>query len=241
MTNEDVQQSDLAELLAILGMGDHARPQSPHEVFQDALEVLRNRLTSSSTIEALIAEAKKQITYWRERQRVEKRLEDGVSEDSETYTPIGDEAAWRGGYCNGRMSEADWWLKTLQLTVARLVSRADLRTALGDPLLTDHSGCEEGPHVKLIYETVAEAMRAHDALKTFFAVRPKPPPETQLDALIRLRAAVVAKGGPQSRINWIDRGIAFERAASAASPSQQQPTDAGDLDRPVASSTSPNK
>lgn len=40
----DVLQSDLAELLATLGMSDHARPQSPHEVFQDALSVLKARL-----------------------------------------------------------------------------------------------------------------------------------------------------------------------------------------------------
>ncbi len=39
-----VAQNDLAELLTILGMGDHARPQSPHEVFQEALSVLRKRL-----------------------------------------------------------------------------------------------------------------------------------------------------------------------------------------------------
>ncbi|WP_232629185.1 hypothetical protein [Methylobacterium sp. Leaf118] len=43
-TDTDIAQADLAELLTILGMGDHARPQSPHEVFQDALSVLRRRL-----------------------------------------------------------------------------------------------------------------------------------------------------------------------------------------------------
>jgi hypothetical protein len=111
-----VAQDDLAELLGILGMGDHARPQSPHEVFQEALGVLRKRLASSVAVEPLIAEAEKQVAYWRERQRAEKCLEDGISADGETYTPIGDEAAWQGGYCNGRMSEADWWQKTLQLS-----------------------------------------------------------------------------------------------------------------------------
>lgn len=61
---------------------------------------------------ALKAKAEEQVAYWRERQRTEKCLEDGVSEDGQTYTPIGDEAAWQAGYCNGRMSEADWWAKT---------------------------------------------------------------------------------------------------------------------------------
>lgn len=63
---------------------------------------------------ALKAKAEEQVAYWRKRQEDEKSPEDGISEDGETYTPIGDVAAWQGGYCNGRMSEADWWLKTLQ-------------------------------------------------------------------------------------------------------------------------------
>ncbi len=42
--SSDVMQSDLRELLLALDMGDHARPQSPHEVFQEALVVLRQRL-----------------------------------------------------------------------------------------------------------------------------------------------------------------------------------------------------
>ena len=40
----EVAQADLRDLLLILGMGDYARPQSPHEVFQEALAVLRTRL-----------------------------------------------------------------------------------------------------------------------------------------------------------------------------------------------------
>lgn len=54
---------------------------------------------------------------------------------------------------------------------------ADLRTALGDPFLAGHSGCEEGPHVKLIYETVAEAARAAEALAAFLTTRPPSDPE----------------------------------------------------------------
>jgi hypothetical protein len=65
-------------------------------------------------MEALGAKAEGQIAYWRERQAAEKSLEDGVSEDGLTYTPMGDHAAWQAGYCNGRMSEADWWRWTLK-------------------------------------------------------------------------------------------------------------------------------
>ncbi|WP_449411127.1 hypothetical protein [Methylobacterium komagatae] len=43
----DLIQSDLRELLAILGLSDHARPQSPHEVFQHALSYLKGRLALS--------------------------------------------------------------------------------------------------------------------------------------------------------------------------------------------------
>ncbi|TXN22076.1 hypothetical protein [Methylobacterium sp. WL19] len=43
----------------------------------------------------------------------------------------------------------------------------DLRTALGDPFLTGHSGGEDGCFVKLRYLSVGEAMRAHDALAKF--------------------------------------------------------------------------
>lgn len=45
--SSDIAQSDLAELLNVLGMGDHSRPQSPHEVFQEALGVLRKRLAAA--------------------------------------------------------------------------------------------------------------------------------------------------------------------------------------------------
>jgi hypothetical protein len=43
MTESDMLQSDLRELLRVLDMPDHARSQSPHEVFQEALTVLRER------------------------------------------------------------------------------------------------------------------------------------------------------------------------------------------------------
>lgn len=54
MSDEDVMQSDLRELLLALDMGDHARPQSPHEVFQDALaEVRRIKARLADVEEAL--------------------------------------------------------------------------------------------------------------------------------------------------------------------------------------------
>ena len=77
-------------------------------------EIARLRAEGEAKDRALKVKAEEQVAYWRERQRAEKCLEDGVSEDGSSYTPIGDEAAWQGGYCNGRMSDADWWAKTFQ-------------------------------------------------------------------------------------------------------------------------------
>ncbi|WP_232629183.1 hypothetical protein [Methylobacterium sp. Leaf118] len=65
-------------------------------------------------IETLRAKADGQMAYWRHRMAAEKSPDDGISEDGETYTPIGDEAAWSGGYCNGRLGEAEWWQSTLK-------------------------------------------------------------------------------------------------------------------------------
>lgn len=65
-------------------------------------------------IEGLRAKADDQMAYWRKRMAAEKSRDDGISEDGLTYTPIGDDAAWSGGYCNGRLSEAEWWQSTLK-------------------------------------------------------------------------------------------------------------------------------
>lgn len=54
--SEDIFHSDLTELLTLLGMGDHARPQSPHEVFQEALGVLQERLQLGRNVDAICAE-----------------------------------------------------------------------------------------------------------------------------------------------------------------------------------------
>lgn len=59
--SSDIAQSDLAELLTVLGIGDHARPQSPHEVFQEALGVLRERLASPSPSLAVVPEVVRRL------------------------------------------------------------------------------------------------------------------------------------------------------------------------------------
>lgn len=51
MASDAVMQSDLRELLVALDMGDHARPQSPHEVFQEALAEVR-RVKAKIAIDA---------------------------------------------------------------------------------------------------------------------------------------------------------------------------------------------
>lgn len=114
--------SVLSDLEAILA--DHAEAHDDDEVraecgitfgmVRDAVTLAALRRSAPAEIAALMAKAEEQVAYWRERQRAEKCLEDGVSEDGQTYMPIGDSAAWRGGYCNGRMCEADWWLKTIR-------------------------------------------------------------------------------------------------------------------------------
>ncbi len=37
MTDSQILQDDLRDMLCALGMGDHARPQSPHEVFRECI------------------------------------------------------------------------------------------------------------------------------------------------------------------------------------------------------------
>lgn len=54
--DQDALHADLSELLTILGMGDHARPQSPHEVFQKALGKVRERLQLGRNVDAICAE-----------------------------------------------------------------------------------------------------------------------------------------------------------------------------------------
>lgn len=65
----------------------------------------------------LASRAEGQLAHWRRQMADKKTMEDGVSEDGFSYTPIGDEAAWDGGYCNGRLSEADWWGWTIRALI----------------------------------------------------------------------------------------------------------------------------
>lgn len=53
-TDPAVLQADLRDLLNALGMGDHARPQSPHEVFQGCVAEVRRRLARIEELEAAL-------------------------------------------------------------------------------------------------------------------------------------------------------------------------------------------
>lgn len=53
--NTGLLQDDLKELLNILDMPDHARPQSPHDVFQEALRHLRIALARLAVTPAITA------------------------------------------------------------------------------------------------------------------------------------------------------------------------------------------
>jgi hypothetical protein len=64
---QDAVHADLSQLLRVLGMGDHARPQSSHEVMLDAIsEVGRIRLALERA-EAIIGERDRQMAHERER------------------------------------------------------------------------------------------------------------------------------------------------------------------------------
>lgn len=68
---QDAVHADLSQLLRVLGMGDHARPQSSHEVMLDAInEVGRIRLALERA-EVLVAERDRQ---WAEALRENERL-----------------------------------------------------------------------------------------------------------------------------------------------------------------------
>lgn len=96
-------------------------------------ECTRLREENQRIRETLKAKAEIQLAFWRKRMAAEKSREDGVSEDGMTYTPIGDDAAWSGGYCNGRLSEADWWRATFEYDAAFKVEPPAARSALSSP------------------------------------------------------------------------------------------------------------
>jgi hypothetical protein len=86
--------------------GSHPSDRTPSGSAGYAVSILRA---------ALVQAAEEQVRYWRERQSHETCPEKCRDEDGH-YSPMGDDAAIRFGYCNGRLSESDWWLKTLQTT-----------------------------------------------------------------------------------------------------------------------------
>jgi hypothetical protein len=142
----------LAPLLA-------AHQQVTAERDEDRAELARLRAEGEAKDRALKEKAEGQVAYWRERQRAEKCLEDGVSEDGQTYTPIGDEAAWQGGYCNGRMSEADWWAKTLQYWPGEAARAATAETAKPAAEAAWPTGCIK-PNACSRHRTCVYAMSA---------------------------------------------------------------------------------
>jgi hypothetical protein len=86
-----------------MGSGSHPSDRTPSGSAGFAVSILRAEL---------LAKAEEQVRYWRERQSHETCPEDQIDDDG-NYTPMGDDAAIRFGHCNGRYSEADWWLKTI--------------------------------------------------------------------------------------------------------------------------------
>lgn len=58
--------------------------------------------------------ATQQKEYWDNKQRDCKALEDTYSENGDTYTPLGNDEAWKAGYANGHFSEACWLLGTIR-------------------------------------------------------------------------------------------------------------------------------
>jgi hypothetical protein len=63
LAEQDAVHADLAQLLRVLGLGDHARPQSPHDVMLDAINEagrLRARLQFGERTEAQIRAAERE-------------------------------------------------------------------------------------------------------------------------------------------------------------------------------------
>lgn len=75
VAEQDAVHADLSQLLRVLGMGDHARPQSSHEVMLDAInEVGRIRLALECA-EVLIAERDRRVAdLWVMNEQLRKRI-----------------------------------------------------------------------------------------------------------------------------------------------------------------------
>lgn len=67
----DAVQADLRELLGALGMGDHARPQSLHEVFQECIQEVRRERERLDVV----------ATFWEDEKR--RRAEEKERADEE--------------------------------------------------------------------------------------------------------------------------------------------------------------
>jgi hypothetical protein len=103
---QDAVHADLSMLLRVLGMGDHARPQSSHEVMLDAInEVGRIRLALKRA-EAIIGERDRQLAEARaqERERIARHLDALAANYPEDVFPPGAES--RDGISGGAMRHA---------------------------------------------------------------------------------------------------------------------------------------
>lgn len=68
---QDAVHADLSQLLRVLGMGDHARPQSSHEVMLEAISEAGRIRLALERAEVLLAERDRQ---WAEALRENERL-----------------------------------------------------------------------------------------------------------------------------------------------------------------------
>lgn len=64
MSDASVMQDDLAALLGALGMGDHARPQPPHEVMLEAIAAVRRLRAERDGLKALLSRGDDHRPTW---------------------------------------------------------------------------------------------------------------------------------------------------------------------------------
>ena len=93
--------------------------------------VLADTSEARARVAKLVKKAEGQVAYWRGRQAEEKSL-DAAYDEYGNQTPIGDHAAWKAGYCNGRFSEADWWLSAILIDLASPASPQEEARKLAD-------------------------------------------------------------------------------------------------------------
>jgi hypothetical protein len=72
---QDAVHADLSQLLRVLGMGDHARPQSSHEVMLDAINEAGRIRLALERAEVLIAERDRRVAdLWVMNEQLRKRI-----------------------------------------------------------------------------------------------------------------------------------------------------------------------